>query len=56
MAVITIDGQEGFVIDGHMHFWGGSPQNWRHQWGGAWIKCVSDYHLAPSPKEAVWPF
>jgi hypothetical protein len=54
--MITIDGQEVFVIDGHMHFWDGSPENWRNQWGEGWIKCFYDYHLALSPKEAVWPF
>ena len=54
--MITIDGQEVFVIDGHMHFWDGSPENWRNQWGEGWIKCFYDYHLALSPKEAAWPF
>lgn len=37
--MITIDGQEVFVVDGHMHFWDGSPENWRNQWGEGWIKC-----------------
>lgn len=44
--MITIDGQEVFMIDGHIHFWDGSPENWRNQWGEGWIKCFYDYHKA----------
>lgn len=54
--MIKFDGQEIFVIDGHMHFWDGSPENWRNKWGEAWIKCFYDYHLALTPEEAKWPF
>ena len=50
------DGQDIFVIDGHMHFWDASPENQRNQYGEAWIKCFYDYHTALSPAEYVWTF
>jgi uncharacterized protein len=50
------DGQDLFVIDGHMHFWDASPGNWRNQYGESWIKCFHAYHSALSPAEEVWPF
>ena len=50
------NGQEIFVIDGHMHFWDASPENHRNNYGEAWIKCFYDYHSALSPAEYVWPF
>lgn len=52
----TADGQEIFVIDGHIHFWDASPENWRNQYGEGWIRCFYDYHTALSPTEYVWPF
>ena len=27
------NGQEIFVVDGHMHFWDANPENWRN---GVW--------------------
>ncbi len=50
------DGQEWFVIDGHMHFWDANPANWRNSYGESWIKCFYAYHNALSPPDAVWPF
>ena len=50
------DGQDLFVIDGHMHLWDASPGNWRNQYGESWIKCFHAYHSALSPAEEVWPF
>ncbi|MBX6755222.1 MAG: amidohydrolase, partial [Thermorudis peleae] len=54
--MIRVDGHEAFVIDGHVHFWDGSPENWRNQWGEGWIKCFYDYHTALTPKEWQWSF
>ena len=52
----TSDGQEIFVIDGHMHFWDASPDNWRNRYGEGWIRCFYDYHSALSPSDYTWPF
>ena len=50
------NGQDIFVIDGHMHNWDASPENWKNQYGEAWIKCFYDYHCGLSPAEHVWSF
>ena len=52
----TAEGQEIFVVDGHMHFWDASPENWRNEYGEGWIRCFYDYHTSLSPAEYVWPF
>ena len=50
------NGQEIFVVDGHMHFWDANPENWRNEYGEGWIRCFYDFHTALSPEEYVWPF
>lgn len=50
------NGDDIFVIDGHMHNWTAGPDNWRNNYGEAWIKCFYDYHSALSPADYVWPF
>lgn len=52
---VTPNGEEIFVIDGHTHFWDGSPQNQRNRHGAEFIDCFYDYHRALSPAEYVWP-
>ena len=52
----TADGQEIFVVDGHMHFWDARPENWRNKYGEGWIRCFYDYHTSLSPDEFIWPF
>jgi predicted TIM-barrel fold metal-dependent hydrolase len=52
----THDGQEIFVIDGHMHMWDARPENWRNDYGESWIQCFYAYHTALSPAEEVWSF
>ena len=54
--MVRHNGQDIFVIDGHMHLWDASPENWRNQYGEGWIRCFYDYHTGLSPKEYVWPF
>src|SRR5215472_1476623 len=49
------DGQNIFVIDGHMHFWDANPENWKNKHGESWIKCFYAFHSALSPAEEVWP-
>jgi predicted TIM-barrel fold metal-dependent hydrolase len=50
------DGEKYFVVDGHVHFWDASPENWRNEYGEGFIKCFYDYHRNLSPEEYVWPF
>jgi uncharacterized protein len=50
------DGEKYFVVDGHMHFWDASPENWRNKYAEGWIKCFYDYHKNLSPEEYVWSF
>src|SRR6202048_5054458 len=51
----TKDGEEIFVIDGHTHFWDGSPQNQKNVHGKQFIDCFYAYHSNLSPKEWLWP-
>ena len=51
----TKDGEEIFVIDGHVHNWDGSPANQKNIHGAQFIDCFYGYHVALSPKDQVWP-
>ena len=52
----TADGQEIFIVDGHVHFWDGSRENWRNpKYAAGWLNCFYDYHKNLSPPEEVWP-
>ncbi|MER2510051.1 amidohydrolase family protein [Amaricoccus sp.] len=51
---ITPEGKEIFVVDGHIHFWDGSPENQRNIHGKQFIECFYGYHTALSPKEELW--
>ena len=52
----SVNGEDIFVVDGHMHFWDAGPDNHRNDYGNAWIKCFYDYHSALSPADYVWEF
>lgn len=49
------DGEKYFVVDGHVHFWDGSPENQRNVHGKQFIECFYGYHTALSPEEYIWP-
>ena len=49
----TPDGKEIFVVDGHTHFWDGSPENQRNIHGKQFIECFYGYHNALSPAGAA---
>ncbi len=49
------NGEEFFIIDGHVHLWDGSPANQRNIHGKQFIDCFYDYHKALSPQEYLWP-
>ena len=50
----TPQGKEIFVVDGHTHFWDGSPENQRNIHGKQFIECFYAYHTNLSPKEQLW--
>ena len=50
----TKDGEEIFIIDGHVHLWDASPANQRNVHGAEFINCFYGYHTALSPKEELW--
>ncbi len=51
----TADGEEIFIIDGHVAFWDGSPANQKNRHGAEFIDCFYDYHRNLSPEEWIWP-
>lgn len=51
----TSDSEKVFVVDGHIHLWDGSPENWRNRYGKGWIECFYDYHKSLSPEQHIWP-
>ncbi len=51
----TKDGAELFVVDGHTHFWDGSPENQANKYGKGFIECFYDYHRTFTPAELLWP-
>jgi predicted TIM-barrel fold metal-dependent hydrolase len=52
--VYSKDGQSYFIVDGHTHFWDGSPANQINRYGEGFIKCFYDYHSNLSPDEYKW--
>ncbi|HEY8476175.1 MAG TPA: amidohydrolase family protein [Chloroflexota bacterium] len=48
------NGEAIFVVDSHVHFWDGSPENIRNRYGQGWLDCFYDYHKNLSPPEYVW--
>lgn len=51
---VTPEGKEIFVLDGHTHFWDGSPENQKNIHGKQFIDCFYAYHTGLSPKEELW--
>ncbi|NVN85523.1 MAG: amidohydrolase [Rhodopseudomonas sp.] len=50
----TASGEEIFVIDGHTHFWDGSPPNQKNIHGKQFIECFYAYHSNLSPPAEKW--
>ena len=48
------DGKSYYIVDGHTHFWDGSPANQINRYGEGFIKCFYDYHANLSPEEYKW--
>lgn len=51
----SANGDEYFVIDGHVHFWDASPENQKNHHGEQFINCFHDYQKGLSPEEYIWP-
>ena len=51
----TQDGEEIFIIDGHVHLWDGSKANLKNVHGQQFIDCFYAYHKNLSPKDYLWP-
>jgi uncharacterized protein len=50
-------GERYFVVDGHIHFWDASPENWvagQEQYAKGWIECFHAY-MSLAPAETHWP-
>ena len=51
------NGEQYFVVDGHIHFWDASPENWikgQEQYAEGWINCFHAY-MGLAPAETHWP-
>jgi predicted TIM-barrel fold metal-dependent hydrolase len=51
------DGEKYFVVDGHVHYWNASPENWiegQEEYAKGWIECFYAYHQL-GPPEWHWP-
>jgi uncharacterized protein len=51
------NGEKYFVVDGHIHFWDASPENWvkgQEQYAEGWINCFHAY-MGLAPAETHWP-
>ncbi|MCY0879598.1 MAG: amidohydrolase family protein [Firmicutes bacterium] len=51
----TDDGDEIFVVDGHVALWDGSVANQKNRHGAEFIECFYDYHRNLSPESWIWP-
>lgn len=48
------EGEDVFVIDGHVHWWDASDENIKHEGGEQFIRCFYDYHTGFTPEERQW--
>jgi predicted TIM-barrel fold metal-dependent hydrolase len=51
------DGEKYYVVDGHIHFWDASPENWvpgQEKYAKGWIDCFHAY-MGLGPPETHWP-
>jgi predicted TIM-barrel fold metal-dependent hydrolase len=49
------DGEQYFIVDGHIAFWNAGPDN-RNRFGEGFIRCFYDYHRNLSQEEYLWQF
>jgi predicted TIM-barrel fold metal-dependent hydrolase len=48
------DGEKYYIVDSHIHFWNGRPENNKNRYGAGFTNCFYDYHRNLSPEEYVW--
>ncbi|MFC6765197.1 amidohydrolase family protein [Natrinema soli] len=48
------EGEEIFVIDGHVHLWDAREENIKHRGGEQFIQCFYDYHTGFTPEDQQW--
>ncbi|MGH2916121.1 MAG: amidohydrolase family protein [Solirubrobacteraceae bacterium] len=51
------NGEKYFIVDGHIHMWDASPDNWvkgAEQYAKGWIECFHAY-MGLAPAETHWP-
>jgi predicted TIM-barrel fold metal-dependent hydrolase len=56
--VYELNGEKYFVVDGHVHFWDASRENWKpgqEQYAKGWIDCFYGYHQL-GPEDTRWDF
>lgn len=53
-AMYQHNGEEIFVIDGHVHLWDATEENIKHDGGEEFIQCFYDYHTTFTPEERQW--
>ena len=52
-ALYEKDGEKYYVVDGHVHFWNASPENWvegQEEYAKGWIECFYAYHELGPPE------
>jgi len=52
--MISRDGKNYFIVDGHIHIWDGSEENCKNDYGRGWTQCFFDYHTGLSPEDQLW--
>ncbi len=48
------NGEKYFIVDGHVHYWNGGPDNQKNRYGKGFTECFYDYHKNLSPAEYLW--
>ncbi|MDX6238247.1 MAG: uncharacterized protein QOG10_3062 [Kribbellaceae bacterium] len=48
------NGEKYFIVDSHIHFWNGRPENNKNRFGAGFTNCFYDYHRNLSPQEYLW--
>ena len=48
------DGEQYFIIDGHIHYWDASKANQKNRHGEEFVNCFHDYQKGLSPEEYIW--
>jgi len=54
--MFTYEGEDIFVIDGHIHMWDASEENIKTTGGKQFIDCFYDYHTGFTPEDKQWTY